>query len=754
MATPAEAIRPEVGAALCRVLRQGRDVHRCRAARALGRIGYEGAVAPLIASLLDEDEDVRADAAEALGRLGDRRGGEPLAQSLAEDPCGDVKVNAVEALGRLGDTSAVQLLRRLVRGRDESVAWDEEELLGAGWDDWLDVQAKAIQALGDMGAAEAVPDIVAALDDEMGQDLSEAGMHALARLGEVGIPALANYLQAQDERLRRRAVRALSEAGSGPARDALAGALSDESPNVRLGAIRGLAARDPADPRLAPLFDDPHPAVRAAMVGLCARHWPERLDVLLDDPSDEVQVAVLERLATGAGLPRPENLELRLRVKLRGPSEDVARSACRAIAAIAPAVALEDLSEQVHDRGCPLEVRRGAAKGLGELGTDKAVRVLRDAAGDDARLVRIEAAGALGRMASSHPPSASAREALLAALRGELVPAPEAGGALGSVERGGKSIPEEERAPNAPMVDEGEAKEAVPAHRVAEAVVAEAAPVEEAWPKSTLESLTAGNRSVAPTVLPQTPVALDETDLEYMALARKRPRKKRVSLEPTVPVHEDVRRFAARVLGDVADERVVSALAATLHESDLELRRAAADSLARLAIRMGYVPAAAVHALTRALDDDDCDLRFAATRALGRGGHQETAALIQRLKDPDSHVRAEAARSLAALNAVGPDVDELLSDQDPGVRLAAAEAVATRGGPETVRRLVDFAFAHEGMHGREAAVLLRRVDRAAASRRFVRTLEDAGQERYWGVAIEALEELHRSDAAPADQQAA
>ena len=45
---------------LSELLSDGADVHRCAAARALGKIGHPAAVDPLLNALLDEDPDVRA----------------------------------------------------------------------------------------------------------------------------------------------------------------------------------------------------------------------------------------------------------------------------------------------------------------------------------------------------------------------------------------------------------------------------------------------------------------------------------------------------------------------------------------------------------------------------------------------------------------------------------------------------------------------------------------------------------------------
>jgi HEAT repeat protein len=87
----------------------------------------------------------------------------------------------------------------------------------------------------------------------------------------------------------------------------------------------------------------------------------------------------------------------------------------------------------------------------------------------------------------------------------------------------------------------------------------------------------------------------------------------------------------------------------------------------------------------------------------------------------------------------------LLQDADPGVRSAAAQAIAAAGGPAAVDRLIEFAFEFGGYHRREAARLLRRADAAAASGHFVTVLDDPAQQAVWQIAIEALEDLNRVD---------
>lgn len=715
----------EVGQGLVRVLQTGQDVHRCAAAQALGSIGYAEALDPLIEGLRDEDEDVRVDAAEALGRIGERRAGKALLTSLVEDPCGDVKLAAAIALGCLKDGSAVPVLRDLVRSRDGAVVWDEESFLSEGWDDWLDLQVKAIEALGDMGASDAAPDIVAALDDEMGQDLSGTAFKALSKLGGPGVMALAAHLDAKDGRLGRRAADALRESGTPEACDVLATALDNGSADVRIAAVRALAARDAGDPRLASLLDDKDATVRATATRLCGRCWPERLDARLDDPSDEVQAAAVHLFCADLPPTPPGNLEFRLRVKMRGPSAAVAVAACRALAVMAAGDALADLREQLLDEGCPSEVRRAAAAALQLLGSEPAAEALGEALVDDDREVRAHCMGALARIAESGLGAVRAKTLLLGALKGELLPPPEV-----AVEAGG--APGE---PSSAVMPEQEAE--------ARASVADAAEP-AAWPSSTLAAITGAESEAGTPPVAAANVELDERDLEFLALTGGKAKRKHAPLNPPLVLHEDVRRSAARVLGDIPAGDVALALGATLAEEDSELRRRAADSLARLGGRLA-LPETVRDSLMAIAADADRDLRLAATRALGRTDKRAAAALRERLGDPDCFVRGEAAKALAELDELGDEVVPLLSDDYPGVRLAAAQALARCGGADAVARLVDLAFAYEGMHRQEIAALLRRLDRKGAARACLAVLGDGEQQRKWRIAIDVLKELFGPD---------
>jgi cyclophilin family peptidyl-prolyl cis-trans isomerase len=83
-------------------LRDASAAVRRRAALAAGRIGDEGAVAPLMSLLRsDADEGVRVMAAFALGEIEAELGAEALLDALARSKTPDVRARSIEALGKI-----------------------------------------------------------------------------------------------------------------------------------------------------------------------------------------------------------------------------------------------------------------------------------------------------------------------------------------------------------------------------------------------------------------------------------------------------------------------------------------------------------------------------------------------------------------------------------------------------------------------------------------------------------------------------
>lgn len=640
-----QPVLDDVCRALSGILSDGVDVHRCLAAKAFGRIGAPEAVQPLIAALLDEDEDVRTDAAEALLALADPQAGQQLFENLLGDPCTEVKLAAIETLAKLQDKKVIPWLQRMVRGRDEEIVWDEEEFYASGWDDWVDIQIRAVNALAELNAGVAVPDIVAAMQDENAQDMTEAAFKALALMGQPGIEALAGYLDEKSTRLRRRAAASLAASDAGEAAEPLARAFSDSSAEVRIAAMRSLAVRNPQDSRLAEMLEDPDANVRAGAVQICGLQQPGRLVAMIEDASQTVQIAALSALKDLQDYTADDALEEALRENLENGTAEIAAASARAFAHVAPQAAIDDLISLLGDTGKPLKARLGALQGLAEIGGERAVDALARMVGDEERTIRLETMPALARLSKSESvwPN-NAGEALLFALRGGYEPEPG----------------EESEAESAASTQEPAEANEEPASE------AGAAPEDDrgVFPTSTMSAILDDTPNIREAVkLPDDGVELTSMDMERLAIAKQIKGKKRVSLVPNVVRHEDIRSFAARVLGDLYHDDVAHELAGVLNSADAALSMAAADSLARIGEHINSLPDAVTQILIERMASADRDLKLLLIRALAAADSGAVHDfLIEQILDEDSFIRAEAVRALARQGRAGPEIEALLDD--------------------------------------------------------------------------------------------
>ncbi len=723
----------QVCAVLAGILSTGTDVHRCLAAQALGRIASPASVQPLVEALLDEDQDVRSDAAEALVQLVDPHASDQLLDNLVGDPCTEVKLAAIDALARLKDDRVIPWLRRMVRGRDEEIVWDDEEFFASGWDDWVEIQLKAVTALAALNAQEAVPDIVAAIRDEDAQDMSEAACKALAQLGQAGIDALAGLLDNCPVRLRRRAAAALAASPAQEAAEPQARAFADPSAEVRTAAMRARANCCPEDIRLTEFFQDPDAAIRTGAVRLIGEHYPDRLQGLLADSSKSVQAAALTAMSGIEGFPVNEDLITQLRARLADNSVELSAAAARALAAIAPQEAVDDLIRLLDDTAQPEGIRLGALHGLVLAGGKKVTEALIRVIDDEMRPLRLAAMTELAYLAGNDVRWPNpAGEALLSVLRGGYEP--DTGDTASKTDTPAPGAPQKEGPAVTEQAEPDADREQEDTDRP------------QTVPTSTLAAILEDAPDIrAVRAMPDQGVELTATDMERLAIARRVLGKRRMATEPKIVVTDDIRRFAARVLGDVVREDVACALSKMLTVEDTELRRAAADSLSRIGASKSRLPDVVAERLVEAVASSDGDTKLLLIRALGACETENAAGVPQNLlADKDSFVRAEAIGALSRQGKAGKEIARLLADPDRSVRLRAAEAVASHKARNAVKPLVDFAFSFEGCHGAEAARLLKNIDPGAASSSFVDVLRDPERKRTWSVAIEALAELNSS----------
>jgi HEAT repeat protein len=543
---------------------------------------------------------------------------------------------------------------RAVAGLDPADGEDRAALLERLADPSWRVRSAAVERIA--SAAEALPALLEALATGPTVGAREAAAAALARLGGAALSPLVERLGAPDPDLRQAAAAVLAALADGRAVAPLAARLADGDPNVRAAAAEALARVGGAD------------ALAALRAAAGSDDATLRLSAVegLAQLRASVPVAMLERLLADPGVRRPayrllgaceaaEAFPLVAR-GLRDTARSVRDAALSALGqqrARLGAEAAEPLLREVRaaaarDPGLtdawaaaleseePLVVR-GAIAALGAAGAARHVPALLRLAEDDGQRPLVEEA------LEAFPPGPELRAVLADAL-------PTLGrlgriAALAAVARLGS-----------PAAFESLVREASDpgAYLQAEAIAA-LGRLGDARAVGPLAGLLGDD---APGVAGPAAAALVHlagrggvTCAAVLAAVRDR-----AEARPSAALY--------RTLGALGGAEDLERLRGGLRADAADRRRAAAAAIAALG-RRGLLPRAGVPELARAASDPAWEVRAAAARALGeiaRGGEPPRAA------------------ALGALRAA-------LSDREPAVRAAAAEALGTCGAPEDVAAL-------------------------------------------------------------------
>lgn len=193
---------------------------RVAVAQALGRMGDERALVPLMSLLNNPRENyrLRLAAAESLGRLGDSQALNPLINIVKDDQESSqyLKESAVKALGMLGDIRAldplidmfeskqsllgkfnflkeqiVEAIGRLGSNHNRAL----KALLDATEDEAPSIRLSAVESLSEIGDKHAIPALKARLFDP-DDDVARAAVAALFHLG--GEPIIRDILEHQE----------------------------------------------------------------------------------------------------------------------------------------------------------------------------------------------------------------------------------------------------------------------------------------------------------------------------------------------------------------------------------------------------------------------------------------------------------------------------------------------------------------------------------------------------------------------------
>ncbi|MGH7230379.1 MAG: HEAT repeat domain-containing protein, partial [Nitrospiraceae bacterium] len=306
-----------------------------------------------------EDSNVRKFIVDALGKQTDVRVIAPLMQRLT-DVDANVRAAAAEALGHVRACEAVPGIIALLN--------DEE---------W--VVFSALTALAEIGDSAALPSLLILLNQGT-EAVRCAAVEAIAELDREGttIPTLVDLAATAQPELRRALIKTLVSMTDGPRSglwtvldhatwlNFLTDALGDENPDCYLPAIIGLGR----------LGD------RRGTFPLVNRYRE------LDQPSEDVTEQVVTALVKTGDIPA-------LMTALRTEKDHVKLVVLRSLGELRAAEAIPALSV-VLSTSPSWELRKEALTALGQIGGDHALAQIRDAVDDATGYVRREAVRLVG----------------------------------------------------------------------------------------------------------------------------------------------------------------------------------------------------------------------------------------------------------------------------------------------------------------------------------------------------------------------
>lgn len=703
-------ISARVFSTLAETLENGIDIHRCVAAAALANIAYPGAAEALKKGLLDEDEDVRTDVVSGLQVLSDPETADAVMENLLGDPCPEVKLAAIEMLAEVNHRPVAPWLQKLVVSATDEINWDHDGYYTTGWEDWLDIQVAAINAIGKMAITEAVPEILIALGDEEGQDLSQIAIPVLAMLGDDGLKALEDLFAQGDAQTRRRICDSLSFGQSSKADELILTCLQDQDGDVRYVALEKLIAKNINDPKIIGFYNDPGEDVRQLVIESIGARVPAKINELLSDPSPLVRQSAFRAIAAEPERFEKDGFSEIVRKAIAGVPE-VAGDASVAWAALIGAPSADSLGAALQNPTQPLAFRVGLIEALTLL-DDAGFAYLAEAAGDENRQVRVSAMTAIAEIAKETAWPNEASETLLAALNGDLVE------------------PVEED-------DEVEVETTQEPEPIAKALT------EEKEALSTLDQiLQKGIQTEQPAdENEEDAVELTDEDERFIQISQLRAMKKgKVSLDVKIAPYQDVRRFAARLLGDFNEGGLTAALVEALAYDDNELKQACLESLGLIGLERNKLKKSLYKMIVNETESGDRGIRIAATRCIGfMTGDNVTERLLELSQNRDVHVRMEAVKALGKRKGQTQALVTALQDDYSGVRSTAAKSLVRT--KHAMDELIALTLKFDGMHRQDIVELLKSWNTNEAGEKYLAIFKNQERQRDWLVAIQALGDL-------------
>lgn len=416
---------------------------------------------------------------------------------------------------------------------------------------------------------------------------------------------------------------------------------------------------------------------------------------------------------------------------LSDQSLEVVEAAVQTLGTLGVGKAGGTIATLLSEQGLNTNLRVSSAVALGKIGGELELPILLEMLKDPEQPVRLNSLNAIAHL--DYP---GTEGVLLSALRGELIPEPES-----------VSVEQQESTPS--DLENNENQETVVDEQEAESEIEE---IPE--PKSTLESILQPPTGDGVSDPENETEELNEEQSHFLDIAdANRKLNQELQDRKILAPHQDIKRFAAAVLGEMQGEAIVADLIAALSDEEPLVQLTAAESLGRIG------DSAAAESLAALLTTAGKEVRLKAAYALGkmRVSLSVVALNEQFQQEDDLFVRIQILQSLTELAEVSVTVEQqnklermalqLLNDPESGIRTAAAElllAVPERKQETAlIPEIAKMAFCAGGDQRLEVGRMLRKSSPDAGSELFLELLADQDKENQHRVAIEVLQEIHR-----------
>lgn len=667
--------------ALLHHLNNDNDVLRTGAVRAISASapGDERVRIALLDALLDQDPDVRSDAMEELASFARLEDAEILRKSLLGDPVREVKLAAISLLCNLGDVASIPVFRTLVASRDEdNVNWEFET---GTWDEWLDIQVACIEALGQLKAEDAIEDILAARDDELGQNLDMPVFRALANMGNEGAVWLLSVAKTESGLARKRALEVLATTGDDALRDHVDFLFDDKMPEVRRLVLPLL---DPTGERAAHLaLGDSDAGVRRDALIRFAPDCPELAVTAVTDVNENVQAVALDYLQQPLDEKFGETLLANMNLWMDKAGPHLASASARNWLRLSPENPSDLLVELARDISRPLTARITAVDALATVIDQTSTERMISFLSDESQQVRMVALTHLANFAARG--DETAEQTLALAIEGVLL-APDK--AVVS-----RDTTDDDDAPDmaTPKGDE------LPGPRLRISPDGDILPVVIGadTPKtlSTLETMQLSRIETKADVQEEEEEAAAEDTPEESGAKRR----KRRAVEGPDNVGSDLSRVALGICAEVPGAKIYSAILAKTEATDDVLRLEGYRAL----LKRAAPPTDQARVRVRAgLSDHLGPVRSVAAEIATRDPELANM-LAAYLDDPDALVRAcaveaitDAREALAHLTdkaqvVRGTALGCVLKSSDPSIQSAAFDIALNADWVETLAEIIN-----------------------------------------------------------------